>query len=127
MAIRGLKMRKRHNPQVYTHLIELISKLRHGHLVSALGHCLELHPDDSSVSRLFLISEFVPNGTLRGCISGKVALINIYIVYALRTSDNKWYFIVISWRHKECVLTLYMLNASIRCQLTFHSIIYHIL
>nr|XP_004306433.2 PREDICTED: probable inactive leucine-rich repeat receptor-like protein kinase At3g03770 [Fragaria vesca subsp. vesca] len=69
VAIRGLKMRKRHNPQVYTHLIELISKLRHGHLVSALGHCLELHPDDSSVSRLFLISEFVPNGTLRGCIS----------------------------------------------------------
>ncbi|KAM5551133.1 putative inactive leucine-rich repeat receptor-like protein kinase [Rosa sericea] len=69
VAIRGMKMRKRHNPQVYTHLIELISKLRHSHLVSALGHCLEFHPDDSSVSRLFLISEFVPNGTLRGCIS----------------------------------------------------------
>ncbi|CAB4302428.1 unnamed protein product [Prunus armeniaca] len=32
-----------------------ISKLRHSHLVSALGHCLECHPDDSGVSRVFLI------------------------------------------------------------------------
>lgn len=88
MAIRGLKMRKKHNPQVYTHLIELISKLRHSHLVSALGHCLEFHPDDSGVSRLFLISEFVPNGTLRGCISGKVNLILTYIIYALLTRTN---------------------------------------
>ncbi|KAH0981148.1 hypothetical protein GBA52_008325 [Prunus armeniaca] len=69
VAIRGLKMRKRQSPQVYTHLLEQISKLRHSHLVSALGHCLECHPDDSGVSRVFLIFEFVPNGTLRGCIS----------------------------------------------------------
>ncbi|KAK9912212.1 hypothetical protein M0R45_036083 [Rubus argutus] len=73
VAIRGLKMRKKHNPQFYTHLIELISKLRHSHLVSALGHGLEFHPDASGVSRLFLISEFVPNGTLRGCISAPPA------------------------------------------------------
>ncbi|CAN6562109.1 unnamed protein product [Malus baccata var. baccata] len=70
VAIRGLKMRKRQAPQVYTHRLELISKLRHSHLVSALGHCLEYHPDDSGISRIFLVFEFVPNGTLRGCISG---------------------------------------------------------
>ncbi|KAM1706289.1 hypothetical protein EV1_027939 [Malus domestica] len=69
VAIRGLKMRKRQAPQVYTHHLELISKLRHSHLVSALGHCLEYHPDDSGISRIFLVFEFVPNGTLRGCIS----------------------------------------------------------
>ncbi|CAN6562111.1 unnamed protein product [Malus baccata var. baccata] len=69
VAIRGLKMRKRQAPQVYTHRLELISKLRHSHLVSALGHCLEYHPDDSGISRIFLVFEFVPNGTLRGCIS----------------------------------------------------------
>ncbi|XP_018502703.2 probable inactive leucine-rich repeat receptor-like protein kinase At3g03770 [Pyrus x bretschneideri] len=69
VAIRGLKMRKRQAPQVYTHHLELISKLRHSHLVSALGHCLEYHPDDSGVGRIFLVFEFVPNGTLRGCIS----------------------------------------------------------
>lgn len=70
IAIRSLKMRKRHSPQTYMHHIELISKLRHCHLVSALGHCFECNQDDSSVSRIFLIFEFVPNGTLRGCISG---------------------------------------------------------
>ncbi|KAM1175847.1 hypothetical protein ACFX13_028872 [Malus domestica] len=69
VAIRGLKMRKRQAPQVYTHHLELISKLRHSHLVSALGHCLEYHSDDSGISRIFLVFEFVPNGTLRGCIS----------------------------------------------------------
>lgn len=72
VAIKGLKMRKRQATHVYTHLLELVSKLRHSHLVSALGHCLEYNPDDSGVSRIFLVFEFVPNGTLRGFISGKV-------------------------------------------------------
>ncbi|KAM1027205.1 hypothetical protein ACFX2A_040998 [Malus domestica] len=73
VAIRGLKMRKRQATQVYTHLLELVSKLRHSHLVSALGHCLEYNPDDSGISRIFLVFEFVPNGTLRGFISGPPA------------------------------------------------------
>ncbi|XWS08181.1 hypothetical protein CRYUN_Cryun41cG0057900 [Craigia yunnanensis] len=68
VAIRSLKMRKKHSAQTYTHHIEMISKLRHNHLVSALGHCFECCPDDSSVSIIYLIFEFVPNGTLRGCI-----------------------------------------------------------
>ncbi|XP_075646494.1 putative inactive leucine-rich repeat receptor-like protein kinase At3g03770 isoform X3 [Castanea sativa] len=70
IAIRCLKMRKRYSPQTYTHHIEMISKLRHCHLVSSLGHCFECYQDDSSMSRIFLIFEFVPNGTLRGYISG---------------------------------------------------------
>lgn len=67
-----MKIRKRLSPQVYMRHIELISKLRHCHLVSALGHCLEYKADDSGVSRIFIVFEFVPNGTLRGCISGKL-------------------------------------------------------
>ncbi|MBA0603186.1 hypothetical protein Gorai_003339 [Gossypium raimondii] len=51
------------------HHVELISKLRYRHLVSALGHCFECYLDDSSVSRIFLIFEYVPNGTLRSWIS----------------------------------------------------------
>ncbi|XP_022764672.1 probable inactive leucine-rich repeat receptor-like protein kinase At3g03770 [Durio zibethinus] len=69
VAIRSLKMRKKHNAQTYTHHIEMISKLRHNHLVSALGHCFESCPDDSSVTIIYLIFEYVPNGTLRSCIS----------------------------------------------------------
>lgn len=71
VAIRSLKMKKRHSIQSYTHQLELISKLRHSHLVSAIGHCFECHKDDSTVSRIFLVFEYVPNGTLRKYISGK--------------------------------------------------------
>ncbi|XVF82643.1 hypothetical protein PTKIN_Ptkin16aG0065500 [Pterospermum kingtungense] len=68
VAIRSLKMRKKHSLQAYTPHIEMISKLRHKHLVSALGHCFDCCPYDSSVSIIYLVFEFVPNGTLRGCI-----------------------------------------------------------
>ncbi|KAF8398055.1 hypothetical protein HHK36_016981 [Tetracentron sinense] len=69
VAIRCLKMKKSHGTNNYMHHVELISKLRHRHLVSSLGHCFECYLDDSSVSRIFLVFEYVPNGTLRGCIS----------------------------------------------------------
>nr|GMC82959.1 probable inactive leucine-rich repeat receptor-like protein kinase At3g03770 [Ipomoea batatas] len=69
VAIRSLKTRKKHSIQHYTHQLELVSKIRHCHLVSAIGHCFECYQDDSSVSRIFLVFEFVPNGTLREVIS----------------------------------------------------------
>ncbi|KAL4377142.1 hypothetical protein GQ457_02G030610 [Hibiscus cannabinus] len=69
VAIRCLKMKKSHSTQSFMNHVELISKLRYRHLVSALGHCFECYLDDSSVSRIFLIFEYVPNGTLRSWIS----------------------------------------------------------
>ncbi|CAN4108552.1 unnamed protein product [Withania somnifera] len=69
VAIRSIKMRKRHSVQSYTHQLGRIAKIRHCHLVSTIGHCFECYPDDSSVSRICLVTEFVPNGTLRGVIS----------------------------------------------------------
>ncbi|PSS01679.1 Inactive leucine-rich repeat receptor-like protein kinase [Actinidia chinensis var. chinensis] len=69
VAIRCMKMKRRHGTQSFMHHIELISKLRHWHLVSALGHCFECYLDDSSVSRLFLVFEYVRNGTLRSWLS----------------------------------------------------------
>ncbi|XP_031380455.1 probable inactive leucine-rich repeat receptor-like protein kinase At3g03770 isoform X1 [Punica granatum] len=71
VAIRCLKMKKSHDVQNFMHRIELISKLRHPHVVSALGHCFECYWDDSSVSRIFLVFEDVPNGTLGNWISGR--------------------------------------------------------
>ncbi|KAM1635652.1 hypothetical protein ACFX13_013962 [Malus domestica] len=70
VAIRCLKMKGCHSTEIFMHHIELIMKLRHRHLVSALGHCFECYLDDSSVSRIFLVFEYVPNGTLRSWISG---------------------------------------------------------
>ncbi|OMO67870.1 hypothetical protein CCACVL1_20243 [Corchorus capsularis] len=69
VAIKCLKMKKSHSTQSFMNHVELISKLRYRHLVSSLGHCFECYLDDSSVSRIFLIFEYVPNGTLRSWIS----------------------------------------------------------
>ncbi|XP_048137686.1 probable inactive leucine-rich repeat receptor-like protein kinase At3g03770 isoform X3 [Rhodamnia argentea] len=73
VAIKCLKVKKSQSIQHFMHHIELISKLRHPHVVSALGHCFECYWDDSSVSRIFLVFEYVPNGTLRSWISGRRA------------------------------------------------------
>ncbi|XP_054820053.1 probable inactive leucine-rich repeat receptor-like protein kinase At3g03770 isoform X2 [Prosopis cineraria] len=69
VAIRCVKMKKRYSIHNFMHLIELISQLRHRHLVCALGHCFEYYLEDSTVSRLFLVFEYVPNGTLKSWIS----------------------------------------------------------
>ncbi|KAL3644134.1 hypothetical protein CASFOL_012066 [Castilleja foliolosa] len=69
VAIRCLKLKRNHSTQYFMPHIEMISKLRHHHLVSTLGHCFEYYLDDSSVSRVFLVFEYVPNGTLRSWIS----------------------------------------------------------
>ncbi|XP_047980724.1 probable inactive leucine-rich repeat receptor-like protein kinase At3g03770 [Salvia hispanica] len=69
VAIRCPKLRRNHTTQHFKPHIELISKLRHQNLVSALGHCFEYHLDDSSVSRVFLVFAYVPNGTLRSWTS----------------------------------------------------------
>ncbi|KAJ6727496.1 INACTIVE LEUCINE-RICH REPEAT RECEPTOR-LIKE PROTEIN KINASE-RELATED [Salix purpurea] len=70
VAIRSSKARKKVGQRDFTHHIELISKLRHNHLISALGHCFDCCQDDSSTSRIFNIFEFASNGTLRDYVSG---------------------------------------------------------
>lgn len=70
VSIRSVKMTKSYSTQDFMHNIELISKYRHLHLVSVLGHCFECYLDDSSVSSIFVVFEYVPNGTLKSWISG---------------------------------------------------------
>ncbi|KAK3014751.1 hypothetical protein RJ639_009906, partial [Escallonia herrerae] len=69
VAIRCLKMIKSHSTQSFMQYIELISKLRHPHFVSALGHCFECYLDDSSVSTIMLVFQYFPTGTLREWIT----------------------------------------------------------
>ncbi|XP_027359105.1 probable inactive leucine-rich repeat receptor-like protein kinase At3g03770 [Abrus precatorius] len=69
VAIRSVKLTKSYNSQDFMHYIELISKYRHRHLVSVLGHCFETYLDDSSVRSIFIVFEYVPNGTLKSWIS----------------------------------------------------------
>ncbi|KAL3623285.1 hypothetical protein CASFOL_032101 [Castilleja foliolosa] len=68
VAIRSLKVKKRRSIHTYTHHLELFAKLRHCHLVSAIGHCFECYQDDSTVTQIFLVFELVPSGTLRSYI-----------------------------------------------------------
>ncbi|XP_065870529.1 probable inactive leucine-rich repeat receptor-like protein kinase At3g03770 [Euphorbia lathyris] len=65
-GIRRLTVKKKQCQQ----MMELISKLRHSHLVSSLGHCFDCCPEDSTLSTIFLVLEFVPNGTLRDYTCG---------------------------------------------------------
>lgn len=64
---------------MYTYHIELISKLRHSNLVSALGHCLDFSLDDPSISIIYLIFEYAPYETLRSFISGPGNVISIFL------------------------------------------------
>ncbi|WCJ19150.1 Leucine-rich repeat protein kinase family protein [Euphorbia peplus] len=66
IGIRRFTVKKKQCQQ----MIELMSKLRHSHLVSSLGHCFGCCPEDPTISTIFLIHEFVPNGTLRDYICG---------------------------------------------------------
>ncbi|PHT61470.1 hypothetical protein T459_34684 [Capsicum annuum] len=68
VAIRSIRMGKRQSIQSYTNQLGHISKIRYCHLVSTIGHWFECNQDDSSVSRICLVLEFVPNGKL-GVIS----------------------------------------------------------
>lgn len=72
VAIRCLKLKKKQASINFKNQIDIISKLRHRHLTSALGHCFEYYLDDSTVSRIFFIFEFAPNGNLRSNISRKL-------------------------------------------------------
>ncbi|KAF3331153.1 putative inactive leucine-rich repeat receptor-like protein kinase [Carex littledalei] len=69
VTIRCIQVKKGQPTLNFNHHIETISKLRHRHLVSALGHCIEYNLEDSTVTQLFLVFEYVPNGDLRSKIS----------------------------------------------------------
>ncbi|KQK12805.1 probable inactive leucine-rich repeat receptor-like protein kinase At3g03770 isoform X2 [Brachypodium distachyon] len=69
VTIRSLKVKRNQSSQSFNRHIETISRLRHRHLVSALGHCFEYDLDDSTVTQLYLVFEYVHNGNLRSRIS----------------------------------------------------------
>ncbi|XP_048549177.1 probable inactive leucine-rich repeat receptor-like protein kinase At3g03770, partial [Triticum urartu] len=69
VTIRSLKVKRNQSSQSFNRHIETISRLRHRHLVSALGHCFEYDLDESTVTQLYLVFEYVQNGNLRSRIS----------------------------------------------------------
>lgn len=72
VAIRCLRLEWRPTIQNLKLHMELFSKLRHQNLVSLLGHCIDCELDGSNVKRIFLIFEYVSNGTLQSYLSGNM-------------------------------------------------------
>ncbi|KAH6788177.1 Leucine-rich repeat protein kinase family protein [Perilla frutescens var. hirtella] len=66
VAIRSLTLYRKCSIQNLRVRLDLLSKLHHPHLVALLGHCIDDRmQDDSTVRRLYLVQEFVPNGNFR--------------------------------------------------------------
>ncbi|PKU61579.1 putative inactive leucine-rich repeat receptor-like protein kinase [Dendrobium catenatum] len=69
VAIRCLVLSRKHSIRNLKLRLDLLSKLRHPHLVCLLGHCIDGGADDCSVDRVFLVYEYVQNGNFRSHLS----------------------------------------------------------
>ncbi|KAK9272614.1 hypothetical protein L1049_002989 [Liquidambar formosana] len=70
VAIRSLAFLNKNSIRNLKLHLDLLSKLRHPHLVALLGHCIDVGvQDDSCASKVFLIYEYVPNGNFRTHLS----------------------------------------------------------
>ncbi|XP_039033245.1 probable LRR receptor-like serine/threonine-protein kinase At1g14390 [Hibiscus syriacus] len=66
VVVKCLKLNQKHAPQNLMQHIEVLSKLRHRHLVSVLGHCIVTYQDHPNIaSTVFVVFEHISNGTLR--------------------------------------------------------------
>lgn len=83
VTIRSLNVKRSQTSQSFNRHIETISRLRHRHLVSALGHCFEYDLDDSTVTQLYLVFEYMQNGNLRSRISRMLSVLLSFISLTL--------------------------------------------
>ncbi|XWS23232.1 hypothetical protein CRYUN_Cryun29cG0103600 [Craigia yunnanensis] len=66
VVVKCLKLKQKHLPQNLMQHMEVLSKLRHRHLVSVLGHCIVTYEDHpNTASTLFVVFEHISNGSLR--------------------------------------------------------------
>ncbi|GMI75362.1 hypothetical protein like AT1G14390 [Hibiscus trionum] len=66
VVVKCLKLKQKHAPQNLMQHMEVLSKLRHRHLVSVLGHCIVTYQDHPNIaSTVFVVFEHISNGSLR--------------------------------------------------------------
>ncbi|KAK9045413.1 hypothetical protein V6N11_059293 [Hibiscus sabdariffa] len=66
VVVKCLKLKQKHAPQNLIQHMEVLSKLRHRHLVSVLGHCVVTYQDHPNIaSTVFVVFEHIANGSLR--------------------------------------------------------------
>ncbi|KAK6139302.1 hypothetical protein DH2020_026961 [Rehmannia glutinosa] len=65
VLVKCLKLKQKHSSQALQQHMEVISKLRHRHLVSVLGHCIVTYQDHpNTASTVFIVLENISNGSL---------------------------------------------------------------
>uniref|UniRef100_A0A0A9DAR2 Serine-threonine/tyrosine-protein kinase catalytic domain-containing protein n=1 Tax=Arundo donax TaxID=35708 RepID=A0A0A9DAR2_ARUDO len=66
-----MRLKLKYSPQSLVQYMEIVSKLRHHHLVSIIGHCIVNDLENPNIaSSVYLISECVSNGSLRSHLTG---------------------------------------------------------
>ncbi|PKA64498.1 putative LRR receptor-like serine/threonine-protein kinase [Apostasia shenzhenica] len=65
VLVRSLKLKQKISHQSLLQYLDVISKLRHRHLVSIFGHCIDTSQENVNSNSVFLVFEYVSNGTLR--------------------------------------------------------------
>lgn len=67
-----MKLKPKVLPQSLTVHMEVLSQLRHRHLVSIVGHCIVAGQDHpSTAGTVYIVHEHVSNGSLRDYLNGK--------------------------------------------------------
>lgn len=74
VAVRCLALSRKYSAGNLKMRLDMLSKLRHPHLVGLLGHCIEGATQDNNAAthRLILVQEYVPNGNFRSHLSGDI-------------------------------------------------------
>ncbi|KAJ4838083.1 hypothetical protein Tsubulata_045449 [Turnera subulata] len=70
VMVKSVKLKQKNLPQNLMQQMETLSKLRHLHLVSVLGHCIVTYQDHpSTATTIFVVFEHISNGSLRDYLS----------------------------------------------------------
>ncbi|CAN4124375.1 unnamed protein product [Withania somnifera] len=70
VLVKCLKLKQKHSPQILQQHMEMLSKLRHRHLVNVLGQCVITYQDHpNTASTVFIVLENVVNGSLKDHLS----------------------------------------------------------
>ncbi|KVI09212.1 Concanavalin A-like lectin/glucanase, subgroup [Cynara cardunculus var. scolymus] len=76
IVIRSLSLFKKYSIRNLKVRLDLLSKLRHPHLVGFLGYCInEEGLEDYTSSRVFLVHEYISNGNFRTHLSDRLAIL----------------------------------------------------
>ncbi|CAN6442290.1 unnamed protein product [Victoria cruziana] len=71
VAVRSIRPKQKHTLQNLIQYMEPLSKIKHRHLVSTLGHCIVSSADGTNVETIYLVFEFISNGSLTSHLYGK--------------------------------------------------------